>query len=115
MRDSPLPESLSTFTAVVLAHAKTGVRSGWAYGPRDAHSKAPLRPPLPPNPESTPHDSSHRIHPTSTKTIWRPFKSHSQITASVANTSDLLQTTLSKLSRHKIMPQDTLVAPGQSR
>jgi len=98
MRDSPLSESVSTFTAVVLAHAKTGVRSGWAYGPRDAHSKAPLRPPLPPNPESTPHDSSHSIHPTSTKAIWRPFKSHSQITASVANTSDLLQTALVQIA-----------------
>jgi hypothetical protein len=38
-----------------------------------------------------------------------------QITASVANASDLLQTTLSKLSRQNILPKDNLVAPGQSR
>ena len=33
----------------------------------------------------------------------------------VRRASDLLQTPLSKLSRQKIPPQDTLVVPGQSR
>jgi hypothetical protein len=115
MRDSPLPESLSAFHDVVLAHAKADVRSGWAYGPRDARRQSPLRTPLPPKPDFPPHNSCHFVDPMPTKDIWRPFKSHRQITASVANTTDLLQTTLSKLSRHKILPQDTLVAPGQSR
>jgi len=115
MRESPLPESLSTFNAVVLAHAKAGVRSGWANDPREAHLQAPLRPPLPPKPESAQHDSSGLPDPTPTKGYLARLKSHRQITASVANASDLLQTTLSKLSRQNILPQDTLVAPGQSR
>jgi hypothetical protein len=34
MSDSPLPESLSTFHAVVLAHARAGLRSGCAQDPR---------------------------------------------------------------------------------
>jgi|SRR5450631_492773 len=110
MRDSPLPESLSTSHAVVPAHAKAGVRSGWAHDPRKARLQSTLRPSLPPKTVSAQHDSSHLAGPIPTKAICRPFKSHSQITASVANTSDLLQTTLSKLSRQKILPQHTLVA-----
>ncbi len=84
MRDSPLPESLSAFQAVVLAHAKTGVRSGSAHVPRQARLQSPLRTLLPPKPESGPHDSSHRADPIRAEAISRPFKSHRQITASLA-------------------------------
>jgi hypothetical protein len=99
MKDSPLPESLSTFHAVVLAHAKADVRSGSGHDPRDARLRFPLQTPLPPKPEPAKLDSSRLADPTLTKAIWRQLKSHRWITASVANANDLLQTTLSKLSR----------------
>ena len=84
MRDSPLPESLSAFQAVVLAHAMTGVRPGWDHVPRQARLQSSLRTLLPPKPESDPHDSSHLADPIRAKAISRPFKSHRQITASLA-------------------------------
>src|ERR1700723_2630340 len=57
MRDSPLPEPLFTFHAVVLAHAIAGVRSGLARLPGEALLQSSLRPPLPLKPESAQHDS----------------------------------------------------------
>jgi len=55
---------------------KAGLRSGWAYDPRQARLQLPLRITLPPKPESGPHDSSPLADPIPTKAIWRPFKSH---------------------------------------
>jgi hypothetical protein len=62
--------------AVVLTHAKAGVRSGLAHDPREARPQSLLQTPLPPKPGSAPHDSSHLADPIPTKAIWRPFKSH---------------------------------------
>ena len=78
------PESLSAFQAVVLAHAKTGLRPGWDHVPRQARLQSLLRAPLPPKPESDPHYWSHLADPIRAKAISRPFKSHRQITASLA-------------------------------
>ena len=45
-------EVISALHAVVLAHAKAGVRFGGAHDPREAHLQAPLLPSLPLKPES---------------------------------------------------------------
>jgi hypothetical protein len=76
MRDSPLPESLSTFHAVVLAHAKAGVRSGCIrdLAKRICKNRSGFH--FRPNSESAQLDSSHLADPTPTKAIWRPLKSH---------------------------------------
>ena len=63
MRDSPLPESLSAFYAVVPAHAKPACALTAATRHHEARLQAPSRPPFQPEQESAQPGSSHPAHP----------------------------------------------------
>jgi hypothetical protein len=113
MRDSPLPTSFATFHAAVLSHVKPACvlagtmslakcdcnrRSGLHFH----RNQCPLR--------SIRHHLRSNLHKGHLAPIEIPYVDHR-----IRRASDLLQTTLSKLSPQKILPQSALVAPGQSR